>query len=188
MRLIGKKVMLRAPEETDLSVLHEWANEPSIWALLGSWRFASNFESAKAWFQGLGKDPAHQRYVIVRADTRELIGTANLVDIDMKNGTAFHGMMLGPASARGKGFATDTVMTVMRYAFDELRLERLDSDIIEYNQASLKLYLERCGWKEEGRQRGWHYRQGRRWDRVIVGVTRADYQDLLHKTAYWDRT
>jgi len=187
MNLHGKKVILRAIEEQDLPQLHQWANDPDIWKLLGGWRFASSFESAKAWFQTLTANEKNLRYAIVTRDDGALIGTANLVSIDMKNANAFHGMMLGPVAARRQGYGRDTVMTIMRYAFDELRLERLDTDIIEYNAPSYGLYVGACGWKEEGRQRRWHYRQGRYWDRIIVGVTREDYTDLLAQTGYWDQ-
>ena len=94
-------------------------------------------------------------------------------------------MMLGPIDLRGKGYGIDTVMAVMRYAFDELHLERLDGDIIEYNEPSMRLYVGRCGWKEEGRARRWHFRQGRYWDKIMVGVTRDDYAALVAANGYW---
>jgi RimJ/RimL family protein N-acetyltransferase len=58
--------------------------------------------------------------------------------------------------------------------------------MIEYNTASVRLYCGKCGWKEEGRQRGWYYRAGRHWDRIMVGVTREDYLELARSTRYWD--
>lgn len=61
----------------------------------------------------------------------------------------------------------------MRYAFTELGSARLDGAMSEYNQASLGLYCGKCGWKEEGRQRNWFFREGRYWDKIIVGVTNA---------------
>lgn len=187
MNIHGKKVILRAVEEQDLPLLHQWANDPDIWKLLGGWRFASNLESTKAWFKGLAPDGKNLRYAITTREDGELIGTANIINIDMKNANAFHGMMLGPVATRGQGYGRDTVMAVMRYAFDELRLERLDGDIIEYNEASYKLYVGKCGWQDEGRQRRWHYRQGRYWDKIIVGVTRGDYEALLAQTDYWNQ-
>jgi RimJ/RimL family protein N-acetyltransferase len=153
--------------------------------MLGGWKFPTNFESMRRWFSNLGDDPLNHRWVIETLDDQKLIGTANLVNLDWKNNHAFHGMMLGPLDLRGKGYGIDTVTTVMRYAFDELHLERLDGDIIEYNEASLRLYVGRCAWKEEGRQRRWHYRRGRYWDRILVGVTREDYQELIKSTGYW---
>lgn len=184
MNIRGKRVLLRAIEETDLELLHQWSNDPDIWYLLGGWHFPSSLESTKSWFQGLKSDHLNQRFAI---ETPELglIGTANLVDIDWKNNHAFHGMMLGDKDNRGKGYGTDTIMAVMRYAFEELHLERLDSTIIEYNEASVNVYVNKCGWKIEGRQKRWYFRKNRYWDRIIVGVTRDDYDALIQQTDYW---
>jgi RimJ/RimL family protein N-acetyltransferase len=184
--ILGKKVGLRAVEEEDLPLLHRWANDAELWSNLGGWRFPSSFDSARTWFSGLKHDTLNQRWVIQSLEEGEVIGTANMLDIDVKNHHAFHGMMLGPVSLRGRGYGRDTVMAVMRYAFDEFGLERLDGDIIEYNEASLRLYVGACAWKEEGRQRRWHFRGGRFWDRILVGVTRDDYQALAKSTGYWE--
>ena len=43
--------------------------------------------------------------MIETLDERQVIGTANLVDLDWKNSNAFHGMMLGPVEMRRKGSA-----------------------------------------------------------------------------------
>jgi RimJ/RimL family protein N-acetyltransferase len=185
MSIPGRKVRLRAVEERDLPQLHVWANDEDLWSNLGGWRFPSNFESIKAWFAGLGSDPLSHRFIIETNDDGRLIGTANLVSIDWKNRNASHGMLLGPGGERRKGYGRDTVMAMMRYAFDELGLERLDTDIIEYNEASLGLYVGACGWTEEGRQRRWHFRKGRYWDKILVGVTRDDYAALVKSGNYW---
>jgi RimJ/RimL family protein N-acetyltransferase len=184
--ILGKMVGIRAVEEADLPLLHQWANDAEIWSNLGGWRFPSSFDSIRQWFAGLKNDPLNHRWVIETLDAPRVIGTANLVDIDWKNNHAFHGMMLGPLDLRGRGYGRDTVMAIMRYAFDELHLERLDGDIIEYNEASQRLYVGRCGWKVEGRQRRWHFRGGRYWDKIVVGVTREDYAALVAENRYWD--
>ena len=77
-------------------------------------------------------------------------------------------------------------MATMRYAFEELNLERLDGSMIEYNQQSIATYCgKKLGWKEEGRRRSYFYRKGRYWDQVVVGVTRQDYFELIKTTNYW---
>ncbi|GAB3259952.1 GNAT family N-acetyltransferase [Chitinimonas naiadis] len=184
MWIKGRTVTLRAIEEADLASLHRWANEPELQRLLGGWHFPNNLREQHAWWQGLNCQSVNQRFAIETAEDG-LIGTANLVDIDWKNGTAFQGTLLGDADIRGKGYGTDTVMALMRYAFDELGLARLDTTIIDHNQASLHVYVEKCGWQIEGRQRDWYYREGRRWDRLWVGVTAADYRALIERNEYW---
>lgn len=186
MPIAGKRVRLRAPEETDIPFLHRWANDEDLWRSLGGWRFPSNLLATSAWLCGLKSEPLNQRFIIESADgAGQPLGTANLVDLDWRNRHAGHGMMLASEAERRRGYGRDTVMTVMRYAFEELGLERLDSDIIESNTASYALYVGVCGWVEEGRQRRWHQRQGRFWDRIIVGVTRDDYQRLVKANGYW---
>ncbi|MBN1364110.1 MAG: GNAT family N-acetyltransferase [Syntrophaceae bacterium] len=185
MNILGKKVLLRAIEEIDLQTLHAWANDPEIWYMLGGWHFPSSMEYMRKWFSALQADQLNQRFAIEAPDLG-LIGTANLVEIDWKNNHAFHGMMLGNKDMRGKGYGIDTIMAVMRYAFEELHMERLDSAIIEYNETSLKVYCRRCGWKEEGRMRNWYFRKNRYWDKIIVGITKGDYFALVNTNKYWD--
>ncbi len=187
MDIIGKTVRMRAIEEEDLETLHGWANDPELGSLLAGWHFPYSRDSQRRWFESLKDDTLNQRWAIDAPDLG-LIGMANLVDIDWQNNHAFHGMLLGDTQIRGRGFGGDTVMAVMRYAFDELHFERLDGAIIEYNSASLGLYCGKCGWREEGRLRSWYHRKGRYWDKVLVGVTRKDYRELVEKTEYWDRT
>jgi RimJ/RimL family protein N-acetyltransferase len=178
MNINGKNIVLRAVELEDLPLLNQWANNPEIQYWIGGWHFPTSMEDQKKWFSNLSANSLNQRFVI---ETKELgvIGTANLVDIDWKNKNAFHGMLLGDKEIRGKGYAVDTVKALMKYAFEELGLNRLDGSMIEYNEASLKMYIEKCGWKREGIQRNWYFRKNRFWDRIIVGITKEDYNDFM---------
>ena len=186
MNIKGRTVTLRAVEEADLPTLHRWGNDPDLWSLLGGWRFPTSLNETRQWFEGLGRDPLNQRFSI-DVPGAGLVGTANLVDIDWKNNHAFHGMMIGDPSMRGKGIGVDVIMAVMRYAFDELHFQRLDGSIIDHNEASLAVYCGKCGWREEGRQRDWYHRGGRYWDRILVGVTAEDYRALVAGNDYWGR-
>lgn len=184
MNILGRRVKLRAIEREDLELLHRWKNDPDIGYLLGGWHFPYSTLSTEGWLANIQQDTLNQRFAIEAPDLG-LIGTANLVEIDWKNRNAFHGMMLGDKEMRGKGYGVDTIMAVMRYAFEELGLKRLDGSMIAYNEASLHVYVNKCGWQEEGRQRDWYFRKNRFWDRVMVGVTRDDYAALVERTNYW---
>jgi RimJ/RimL family protein N-acetyltransferase len=185
MNIHGKMVALKAVENEDLSLLNKWGNDAEIQNWLGGWHFPTSTNDIQKWQASLSVNSLNQRFSIY-TDELGLIGTANLVEIDWKNRNAFHGMLLGDKEIRGKGYAVDTVMAIMRYSFEELGLNRLDGSIIEYNIASIKMYVGKCGWKEEGRQRNWYFRKNRYWDRIIVGVTREDYFELIEKNGYWN--
>lgn len=182
----GKIVSLRAIEEDDLPRLHLWANDPVTQDGIGEQHFPSSLQFHRQWFQKLAEDRLNQRFV-VDAPGVGGIGLSSIVSIDWRNRHAWHGLVLGDASHRGKGYGVDAILTTMRYAFDELGLERLDGAMIEYNKASLATYCGRkVGWKEEGRRRNYFFRKGRFWDQVIVGVTRDDYRALIAETDYWN--
>jgi RimJ/RimL family protein N-acetyltransferase len=170
MNIKGKLVLLKAIEKEDLILLNKWGNDPEIQNWLGGWHFPTNMEDIQKWHSNLSLMSLNQRFAIHTEDLG-LIGTANLVELDWKNRNAFHGMLLGDKAIRGKGYAVDTVMAIMKYAFEELGLERLDGSMIDYNVASLKMYIGKCGWKEEGRQRNWYFRKNKYWDKVVVGIT-----------------
>lgn len=184
MNIKGKFVTLKAIEVEDLDILNVWGNDPEIQYLLGGWHFPTSKNDIQKWYSNQSVSSLHQRFSIYTEDLG-LIGTANLVDIDWKNKNAFHGMLLGDKEVRGKGYAVDTVMAVMKYAFEELGLNRLDGSMIEYNEASLKMYFGKCGWKEEGRQRNWYFRKNKFWDRILVGITKEDYFELIGNNNYW---
>ena len=73
----------------------------------------------------------------------------------------------------------------MRYAFEELGLERIDTSIIEYNNVSYHMYIEKCGWKVEGKKHNSYWRRNRFWDKFIVGINRDDYFELINNSRYW---
>jgi len=185
MNIKGRKIVLRAIEETDLVTLHRWANDFETQDIMGDIHFPSSLDFHRSWFANLKSEPLNQRFAI-QAPEVGLIGLSSIINIDWRNGHAWHGVMLGDADVRGKGYGADAVMATMRYAFDELHLERLDGSMIEYNTGSVAFYCGKLGWKEEGRQRNWFFRRGRHWDRIVVGVTRADYASLVERTRYWD--
>ncbi len=183
MNIHSKFVTLRAIRQEDAELLHLWANDAQLWEMLGGWHFPYPIESTRKWIDSLAKDSLNQRFAV---ETPELglIGSANLVEIDWKNRNAFHGMMLGNPEIRGKGLGKDTIFAIMRYAFEELGLQRLDTTIIEYNEPSIQTY-SRCGWKHEGTLRNWYFRKNQYWNKLLFGVTREDYFERIASDDYW---
>jgi RimJ/RimL family protein N-acetyltransferase len=175
MNIAGRLVTLRAIEHRDLPQLHLWANDPDIQRRLGGWHFPTNENDQQKWWQAQHCQSTAQRFAIVDREDR-LLGTAGLTDINWKDRNAFVGTLIGETTSRNRGIGTDVVNALMRYAFEELDLFRLDTTIIADNEASLHVYVRKCGWIEEGRQAGWYFRGGQRIDRVLLGMTAHRYR------------
>jgi len=185
VKIIGKLVVLRAVEEGDIPHLARWANDAVTQDGIGEMHFPSSLDFHREWFNGLKSDPHNQRLVVEVPDYG-IIGITSLMGIDWRNRHAHHGLVLGEAAQRGMGYGVDAILSTMRFAFEEMGLERLDGAMIEYNQASINTYCgKKCGWQEEGRRRNYYYRKGRFWDQIVVGVTCSDYRDLIERTNYW---
>lgn len=139
MDIRGKKVVLRAIEKEDLSLLHKWSNDPEINYMLGGWHFPSSMQDQEKWYASLSLGNNNQRFAIDTPDLG-LIGMANLVDINWKDRNAFHGMLLGDKDMRGKGYGVDTIMAINKYVFEELGFMRMNGSMISYNEASIGVY------------------------------------------------
>lgn len=174
MNIKGEKVILRAIEEKDLELLHKWSNDPEINYMLGGWHYPSSMQDQQKWFNNLSLNSNNQRFAIDTSDLG-LIGMVNIVDVNWKDRRAFTGLLLGDKDMRGKGYGVDTIMTMNKYAFEELGLMRLDGSMISYNEASIAVYTKKCGWNIEGVKKNAYFRKNQWWDEVVVGITRDDY-------------
>ena len=171
--IIGKLCLLRALEYSDLDLLRVWSNDAETMSMLGGWHFPVSQMEHEEWFKSNLGNFLNRRFAI-EVDGN-MIGTANLVQINWKDRNAFHGTMIGNPKFRGMGIGREVVDLIMRYSFNELGLKRLDSDIISTNTQSLHLYTQKCGWEVEGRQKDWYFRNGTWHDRILIGITCEQY-------------
>lgn len=74
---------------------------------------------------------------------------------------------------RGKGVATEAVNLLMRYLFENKRVNRIRLVIHPDNLASRRL-AEKCGFRHEGTARGAWYHQGVHQDVEIYAVLHTD--------------
>lgn len=184
MNIKGKFVTLRAMTKADMEMICDMFNDPDMEHSVVGWAFPISLEQQYVWFESHMGDQSNHRFVVETEDDGAL-GIATLTDIDWKNRSACHGMKLANRQSRGKGIGTDTVMAVMRYAFDELGLHRLDTGILDENVASKALY-KKCGWKEEGMKRSSIYKGGEWKNLVLVGILDEDYRKTAARLGYWD--
>jgi len=107
-----------------------------------------------------------------------LLGFARLHWISWTHGNAFVSLGIADAQERGKGYGSDALRLILRYAFAELNLFRLSASIPEYNQVALHVFGEQ-GFQEEIRQRQALHRYGRRWDIINLGLLHEEWQEQL---------
>ena len=103
--------------------------------------------------------------------TRDHIGNASIHDVDWVSRTAWFGLFIGEPTAWNRGFGTDAIGTLKRFAFDEMNLVKLRINVFDYNDRA-KHVLSELGFVQEGRLVRDFYREGAYHDLVIYSMFR----------------
>jgi ribosomal-protein-alanine N-acetyltransferase len=82
------------------------------------------------------------------------------------------GYWIGQSFA-GRGHMTDAMQTLVPYAFDHLRLHRLEAACLPHNAASIRV-LEKVGFKPEGLARRYLKIDGRWQDHLLFALIEDD--------------
>ncbi len=176
--LSGRKTNLRPVSRADIPTLLRWVNDPEVRDfVLGTFPWTEKME--EDWFDKLGKDESKVTLVI---ETKEgkAIGTMGIHNINWVSRTGTTGAMIGEKDCWGQGYGTDAKLVLLQYAFDTLNLFRIRSDVIGFNDRSVR-YSLRCGYKVEGTRPKDIFKRGQYWDRIELGVFREDWFPIWEK-------
>lgn len=115
-------------------------------------------------------------HFMIRAKTDDrLIGKALIHRIEWTNGNCFIQLGIGSAEDRRKGYGTQALQMLLRFAFAELNLFRVTAVVPEYNEGALAL-LQKFSFTQEVCRRKALERDGRRWDLYVFGLLRDEWQ------------
>lgn len=171
MILFDEVVKLRAIEESDAPVLMELINDPEIEKNVLGFSFPVSLMQQKKWIAE-AVDEKTIRYAIDVGE--KCIGVAIISAIDYKNGTCRLGIKL-KRDARGNGYARRSVRLMIQYCFDELNLNCLAADVLEYNIDSKKLW-EKMGFSLDGVLRERIYKNGKRHNLFTFSLLCNEYR------------
>ena len=115
-------------------------------------------------------------FMIRAKEDDRLIGKAAIQWIEWTNGNAWVHLGIGSAQDQRKGYGTQALSMLVRFAFAELNLFRLSVRVPEYNQAAISLF-SKFGFVEEVRRRQALDRDGRRWDLIVFGLLNSEWQN-----------
>jgi RimJ/RimL family protein N-acetyltransferase len=90
------------------------------------------------------------------------------------NRDAWVAIAIGERENWSKGYGSDAMRVLLRYAFSELNLNRVSLVVFGYNERAQRSYLK-VGFKLEGRQRERVRRDGTRYDMVFMSVVRDEW-------------
>lgn len=162
-------VTLRTIETEDLAFVQENLNRPAIRRSLDIRMPVNGHEQRTQFEESFSGSDVH---LLVCVDG-ERAGYVNLTQLDYEDGSGRLGVWIAP-SYQGNGYAKRAFGLVTDYAFDQLRLRRVEARCFATNDA-MQSVLSSLGFECEGRRRDAHFNCGEYTDEMIYAVLDTDW-------------
>lgn len=177
--LEGKLVRLRALEPSDLEANYVWFNDREVTHFLAA-RYPISHGDEERWLARVGGEEngfANGVHLAIETKDGRHIGNVGLFEVQAENRRAELGIVIGDKSCWSNGYGTDAILTLLRFAFHQMNLNRVALGTFEFNERAIACY-RKCGFVEEGRSRQVYFQDGRYWDAVPMAILRDEFEAL----------
>ena len=167
MKLSNKKINLRALEPEDLEFLYKIENNESFWEVSHTQTPFSKYV-LKQYLENAHLDiyeTKQLRLIIEENSTQKQVGMIDLFDFNPKHKRAGIGILIHPDFQK-KGFASEALSLLIKYAFTYLGLHQLYANITEDNIKSISLFKQQ-NFKKVGLKKDWLLCEGNFKDEVL---------------------
>lgn len=176
--IYGERVRLRAIERSDIPTFVRWFNDPEVRRYLTVQTPVSTAQE-ELWFEDILQRQQRREDFIFVAEARVgdewvPIGNVGLHRINWKDRSAVFGIVLGEKAYWDQGYGTNATRTVLRFAFEELNLHRVELEVIDENIRARRCY-EKAGFRHEGTRRQAIFSEGRYYDVYLMSVLREEF-------------
>ncbi len=180
--LHGKLILLTAEDPSTMARLYTGSAADSEYLRLLDWDPARAFSLKKHqdWFEKHYEEMLAHNFMIRTLQGNHPIGFIGLDAPRWNHGDTFLGIGIGPRDFWSKGYGTDAMRVILRYAFHELNLHRVTLNVFEYNQRAIRSY-QKAGFAIEGCEQNAVCREGRRWNVIYMGILREEWIEQYDK-------
>ncbi len=180
--LRGTRVQLTALTQDDLPVIAGWYQDTEFMRLLDATpAHPKSVESLRAWLDDAQKASDGYLFGIRLLDDNTLIGFIELDGILWTHGTAWFSIAIGMREYWEQGYGTEAARLALTFAFQESNMHRVQATVFSYNRRSMAMF-ERLGFRREGAFREFLHRDGQRYDMLLYGILRREFERALEMT------
>jgi RimJ/RimL family protein N-acetyltransferase len=173
--LVGERVELRRHARANYRLYGEWYGDPEIWRLT-SWAASPLSPSAvERLFEDRELSTTDDSFAIHLKDEERPIGVVSLMNISEANDSAELSVIVGHPEDRHHGYGAEAIDTILRYGFEELRLNRVGLSVFEFNEDAISTY-EKLGFRKEGCLRQALKRDGAFHDAILMSVLGSEWR------------
>lgn len=169
IKLNNASAKLRKMTSKDLEHVLAWRNFPAVRESMFSTEEIT-LEEHTQWFSRACKDSKINLRVL--EVNGEPVGFVNIKKISAGKIAewSFH---VSPNAKKGTGYLLCSL--ALDYIFQELKMEKLNGEVISFNKKSIALH-EKLGFRQEGVQINNYYRNGSYYDIYLFGITAVDWR------------
>lgn len=169
----GERIFLSHVLRDDVDLYGRWFSDLELNTYLGSPGTSWMLEHEQEWFDNLVRDHRRLFSIIVR-EGQQMIGNVGFNTVDARKQVAELGIAIGDKRAWGQGYGSEALRLLCDYGFTFLNLQTIYLWYTEFNERGRQAYLK-AGFRDAGRIRGGDPFDGKRYDRVLMDLTRDDF-------------
>ena len=172
----GTTVQLTALTADDLATVALWYQNAKFLRLFDTLPAAPQTTQQLAqWLEDQHKSTDSFLFGIRLLDDDELLGLTTLDGVAWNHQVSGVSIAIGEEKNWGKGYGYEAMQLVLRFAFNELNLHRVQLTVFSYNTRGIALY-ERLHFQREGVHREHLQRDGKRHDMYLYGLLRHEWE------------
>jgi RimJ/RimL family protein N-acetyltransferase len=173
--LRGQTVRLAPLSKADAPTIAPWYEDAEYMRLLDAdAAFPKSAEEVEEFIAELRKNKAHI-FALRRVSDDVLMGMGGLDEINWNNGVAWAVLGLG-RPYWNQGYGSEAMAMILRYAFDELNLHKVQLTVFGYNARAQAVYVK-AGFRQEGVMREFLRRDGQRYDMIMMGILEREWRE-----------
>lgn len=149
------KINLRPLEPSDIDILYAWENDTSIWEVSNT-KIPFSRHILAQYLMEAAKDiyETKQLRLVIENENSEPVGAVDLFEFEPYHLRAGVGILIHNTSERNKGYASDALNALTKYALEILGLKQLYANITSDNVNSIHLF-EKTGFTQSGVKKDW---------------------------------
>ena len=166
--------------EKDPPVVARWTCDPLLRSVLADVARPLSPEAVRRLLEKVEKQMEETKnlfhFTLRLRDDNRLVGLARIFWIDFHNGTGVLNLGIGDGSDRRRGYGSDALNLLLRFAFNELNLHRLSVWTSADNFPFIQM-VGKAGFEEEARRREASFHDGSYWDVILMGLLRTKWEE-----------
>ena len=169
----GRNLYIRPIKDEDMASIYKSCQDEEFLYMTGT-RKSFTLDEIMESYKQFSSDPTRYDFAICLMENGEIIGDLAMLEIDQDNKKAGFRISLHSRDNVNKGYGTEATQLAQTFAFEELKLNRLELEVFSHNIRGIKAY-EKAGFKTEGILRQSLYYNDAYSDEVIMAMLREDY-------------